>query len=100
MLLFLLGTKVQVYSVPISAALENRKSFAEMEHAEVKPADIHTVLDIPDSDSTKVFCNGHDLSTSASESVRDQRAPLERSESQAISSIRESSQECDVDRGE
>ncbi|PNF36153.1 SRSF protein kinase 3, partial [Cryptotermes secundus] len=85
--------------LPGSLALENRKSFAEMEHAEVKPADIHTLLEIPDSDSNNVFCNGHNLSTAASESDRDQRAPLGRSESQAISSIRESSQECDVDRG-
>jgi hypothetical protein len=84
--------------VPVSAALENRKSFAEMEHAEVKPADMHTLLEIPDSDSNNIFCNGHDISTAASESDRDQRAPLERSESQAISSVRESSQECD-DRG-
>lgn len=88
-----------MYFVPTSTALENRKSFAEMEHAEVKPADIHTLLEIPDSDSNNVFCNGHNLSTAASESDWDQRAPLGRSESQAISSIRESSQECDVDRG-
>ncbi|PNF36152.1 SRSF protein kinase 1, partial [Cryptotermes secundus] len=86
-------------TVKPKSTLENRKSFAEMEHAEVKPADIHTLLEIPDSDSNNVFCNGHNLSTAASESDRDQRAPLGRSESQAISSIRESSQECDVDRG-
>jgi hypothetical protein len=82
----------------MSTALENRKSFAEMEHAEVKPADIHTLLEIPDSDSNNVFCNGHDLSTAVSESDRE-RVPLGRSESQAISSISEFSQECDVDRG-
>jgi hypothetical protein len=83
----------------MSTALENRKSFAEMEHAEVKSAGIHTLLQIPDSDSSNVFCNGHDSSTAACESDRDQHVPLGRSESQAISNIRESSQECDGDRG-
>jgi len=81
------------------ATLENRKSFAEMEHAEVKPAGIHTLMQIPDSDSSNVFCNGHDTLIAAGETDRDQRAPLGRSESQAISNIRESSEEGDADRG-
>ncbi|XP_069692909.1 SRSF protein kinase 3-like isoform X2 [Periplaneta americana] len=85
------------------STLENRKSFAEMEHADVKPAGMHTLLQIPDSDSSNLFCNGHDSSTVQGdgdrECDRDQRAPLGRSESQAISNIRESSQECDGERG-
>ena len=96
---FLGGPMVQICFMFI-AALENRKSFAEMEHAEVKPAGIHTLMQIPDSDSSNVFCNGHDSLMAAGEIDRDQRAPLGRSESQAISNIRESSEEGDADRGE
>ena len=75
-----------------------------MEHAEVKPAGMHTLLQIPDSEANTVFCNGHDSSATVGEgereSERDQRAPLGRSESQAISNIRESSEECEGDRSE
>lgn len=70
-----------------------------MEHAEVKPADTHTLMQIPDSDSSNIFCNGHDFSIAASVIDRDQRAPLGRSESQAIPNIRESSEEGEADRG-
>jgi hypothetical protein len=70
-----------------------------MEHAEVKPAGTHTLLQIPDSDSNSIFCNGHDSLSAACESDQDQCPPLGRSESPAISNIRESSEECDGDRG-
>jgi hypothetical protein len=93
-----MGEMVQIYFMFITA-LENRKSFAEMEHAEVKPAGMHTLMQIPDSDSSNVFCNGHDSSIAAGEIDRDQRAPLGRSESQAIANIRESSEEGEGDRG-
>ncbi|PSN51739.1 hypothetical protein C0J52_13455 [Blattella germanica] len=69
---------------------------------EVMPAGIHTLLQIPDSDSNNVFCNGHDSSgivgDGEKETDRDQRAPLGRSESQAIANVRESSQESENDR--
>ena len=68
----------------------------------MKPAGIHTMLQIPDTNS--VFCNGHDSSVAPVEGGKgsewDQRTTLGRSESQAISNIRESSQECEGHRSE
>jgi hypothetical protein len=83
----------------VSAALENRKSFAEMEHAEVKPAGTHTLLQIPDPDSNNVVFSGHDSLPAACESDQNQQAPLGQTESPAISNMREPSEECDGDRG-
>ncbi|KDR18100.1 Serine/threonine-protein kinase SRPK2, partial [Zootermopsis nevadensis] len=75
------------------------RNFAEMEHAEVKPAGTHTQLQIPDSDSNTIFCNGHDSLSAACESDQDRCAPLGRSESPVLSNMRESSVECDGSRG-
>ncbi|KAG8226690.1 hypothetical protein J437_LFUL005505 [Ladona fulva] len=68
--------------------LENRKSFAEMEHAEIQSSGKDAPLKLP-SDTSKYF-NG--------DNSEDERAPLGRSESQAISDIHESSQDKDGER--
>ncbi|KAK7793906.1 hypothetical protein R5R35_003583 [Gryllus longicercus] len=72
------------------ANLENRKSFAEMEYAEVQPAGSHTMLQIPGSDPP-AFCNGHNGHNNAND-WEQAKVPLGRSESEAISDVKEVSQ--------
>ncbi|GLH07529.1 SRSF protein kinase 1 [Gryllus bimaculatus] len=74
----------------MKANLENRKSFAEMEYAEVQPAGSHTMLQIPGSDPP-AFCNGHNGHNNAND-WEQQKVPLGRSESEAISDVKEVSQ--------
>ncbi|XP_066997426.2 SRSF protein kinase 3 isoform X2 [Anabrus simplex] len=68
-------------------SLENRKSFAEMEHADVQPAGTHGFLQITSSDSP-TFCNGHNSDNESTNVWERQRAPLDRSESEAATDIR------------
>ncbi|KAJ4430981.1 hypothetical protein ANN_19574 [Periplaneta americana] len=50
-------------NVKSKSTLEIRKNFAEMKHIEVKPAAMHILPLIPDSDFSNLFCNSHDSST-------------------------------------
>ncbi|XP_046406660.1 SRSF protein kinase 1-like isoform X2 [Ischnura elegans] len=70
------------------ASLENRKSFAEMEHAEIQSSETDAPLKLP------AETNNHFYGLNS-----EKKRSLGRSESHAISDIRESSQDRASDRG-
>ncbi|XP_063219113.1 SRSF protein kinase 3-like isoform X2 [Bacillus rossius redtenbacheri] len=68
--------------------IENRRSFAEMEHANIQPASSQSGLHLSEAESL-LLCNGHNAYDTKNQKSH---VPLERSESQAITEVHESPQ--------